>query len=691
MRGLTSAIAIFLSAYLLFGVQPMMARYILPWFGGGPGTWTACVFFFQAILVLGYAYAHVLTIRLSPLAQGRVHAGLLVSSLLLLPIAPGDAWKPVGGDDPTLHIVLLLAATVGPPYFLLTTTAPLLQRWLTAKHATRAPYRLYALSNAGSLLGLLAYPFVLEPHLRLGSQTLLWSGLYATFAMLTVGIAWATARAPVAIDAAPLDSSPATTIGRDRRALWLLLPACASMMLLATTNQICQDVAAVPFLWVLPLALYLVSFIVTFDGDRWYDRRVWLPALALGLATCLWMLNASSKTTLSTQIAAYLTTLLASCMVCHGELVRLRPGARHLTLFYLLVALGGALGGGFVGVVAPRIFDGYWELHLGLLGTYGLAAYCIIHDPTRVLRARPRLLERPLPWAFGLVPLVFGLGLHIHEHYDETVAVSRSFYGVIRVAESHTESSRRWKRKLYHGQIRHGDQFMAAGRRRIPTSYYTKKSGIRAALAFHPRRKAGLREPLHVGVLGLGTGTLAALARPGDRMRFYEIDAEAARLSRAYFSYLADSAASIDVVLGDGRLSLERELAEGSHQFDVLALDAFSGDAIPMHLLTLEAMEIYWAHLAPDGILAIHISNIHLELAPLVRGLAEHAGKHAVYIKSRRDRSVSGRKATWVLLTSNRRFIEDRRVTSLARGWPEEAEPSIVWTDDFSNLLQVLE
>jgi len=690
MRGMTSAIAIFLSAYLLFGVQPMMARYILPWFGGGPGTWTACVFFFQAILVLGYAYAHLLTIRLSPAAQGRTHAGLLLASLLLLPIAPSDAWKPVGGSDPTLHIVLLLAATVGLPYFLLTTTAPLLQRWLAAEHSTRAPYRLYALSNAGSLLGLLAYPFVLEPQLRLGTQTLLWSGMYVTFVLLTAGIAWA-ARDDTSSDAATPDPSPPSTIGRDRRALWLLLPACASMMLLATTNQICQDVAAVPFLWVLPLALYLVSFIITFDGDRWYDRRVWLPALVVGLGTCLWMLNASSKTALSTQVVAYLTTLFASCMVCHGELVRVRPGARHLTLFYLLVALGGALGGGFVGLIAPRIFDGYWELHLGLLGTYGLAAYCIINDATRVQRERPRLFERPLPWVFGLVPLVVGLALHVHEHYDETVAVSRSFYGVIRIAESHADSPRRWKRKLYHGQIRHGDQFMAASRRRIPTSYYTKKSGIRAALAFHPRRKSGLREPLHVGVLGLGTGTLAALARPGDRMRFYEIDAEAARLSRAYFSYLTDSAASIDVILGDGRLSLERELANGSHQFDVLALDAFSGDAIPMHLLTLEAMETYWAHLAPDGILAIHISNIHIELAPLVRGLAEHAGKQAVYIKSRRDRRVSGRSATWVLLTSNRRFVQDRRVTELARGWPDEAESPIVWTDDFSNLLHVLE
>ncbi len=691
MRGLTSAIAIFLSAYLLFGVQPMMARYILPWFGGGPGTWTACVFFFQAILVLGYAYAHVLTTRLSPSAQRRTHMGLLLGSLALLPIAPGDAWKPVGGNDPTLHIVLLLAATVGPPYFLLTTTAPLLQRWLTSEHSTHAPYRLYALSNAGSLLGLLAYPFVLEPNLRLGTQTMLWSGMYVTFALLTVGIARGKADDPGVADPPLAERLASSTIGRERRALWLLLPACASMMLLATTNQICQDVAAVPFLWVLPLVLYLVSFIVTFEGDRWYDRRIWLPALVVGLGTCLWMLNASSKTALSTQVVAYLTTLLASCMVCHGELVRRRPDARHLTLFYLLVALGGALGGGFVGIVAPRIFDGYWELHLGLLGTYGLAAYCIINDRERPRGTRPRLLERPLPWAFGLVPLVFGLGLHIHEHFDETVAVSRSFYGVLRVAESHIDSPRRWKRKLYHGQIRHGDQFMAANRRRIPTSYYTKKSGIRAALAFHPRRKSGLRQPLHVGVLGLGTGTLAALARPGDRMRFYEIDAKAVRLSRAYFSYLTDSKATIDVILGDGRLSLERELADGSHQFDVLALDAFSGDAIPMHLLTIEAMEIYWAHLAPDGILAIHISNIHLELAPLVRGLAEHAGKHALYIKSRRDRRVSGRSATWVLLTNNRRFMEDRRVTTLARAWPEEAEPPIVWTDDFSNLLQVLE
>ena len=686
------AVAIFLSSYLLFQVQPMIARYILPWFGGGPAVWTACMLFFQVALLGGYAYAHLLSARLSRRRQYILHVALLALSLASLPITPSVSWRPSAAQDPNLQILLLLAFSVGFPYIMVSSTAPLLQRWFSLANPGRSPYRLYALSNVGSLLGLLTYPFAVEPNLGLGTQTALWSGGYALFALTC---AWAgrfllsdrSDRSDVPALKQP-DAETVSAPSSQVRLLWLALPACASLMLVAITNHVCQDVAVVPFLWVLPLSLYLLSFILCFDGERWYDRRVWIPLLAVALFSSPWLLEGDLD--LVPLVGCFMALLFACCMVCHGELVRLRPPAAKLTSFYLATSAGGALGGLFVTLIAPAIFVGYWELHLGLAVTFTLAAWSLARD------ARAKGVRLGPSWApavvilGGLGVMVLALRENITDFYDETIAASRSFYGILRVREDADVSEARRRRRIYHGGIKHGVQYVSPQLRRLNVSYYSAGSGLSVAIKYHPKRLD--HRSLHIGVVGLGAGAIAGHAVEGDRVRFYEIDPDVEKFAHQYFTYLADSMGRVKIVLGDARLSMERELETGDRQeFDVLALDAFSGDAIPIHLLTLEALELYWKHLRPDGVLVVHISNLNLELWPVVKAGARATGKDIIYIKNLKKRSAGISRATWVLLSNNRELLEHpqvrERIWKTPSGWDKE----ILWTDDHANLFEVLE
>ncbi|MDJ0866979.1 MAG: fused MFS/spermidine synthase, partial [Myxococcota bacterium] len=614
------ASTIFCGSLLLFVVQPMMARYILPWFGGSPAVWTTSMLFFQLALLLGYAYTH-LGAQLRPRTQGWLHVGLLVGSLALLPITPDERWMGAAGD-PRWGVVGLLAVHLGIPFVLLSSTAPLLQRFYALTEPAGQPYRLYALSNAGSLIGLLAYPFAIERWLSRPFQTAGWSVAYAGFVALCALTTWRTLRRlegiSHAVEGTGVATEPAPTAPRDGDALlWLVLPACGSSLLLAVTNQMCQDLAVVPFLWVLPLAIYLVTFILSFDDARWYDRRVWGAGLvASALATVFVLFQ--SHTAILLQLGALAALLLTGCMVCHGELARLQPVSAHLTRFYVMIALGGALGGTFVGILAPRLFLGYWELHAAVLGSLLLFWSCVFRDDSL---PSPRLaLAARAACVLSLGAVLPTLMATIFEAHPSTIAARRSFYGVLRVYE-HASTETPTFRALWHGAVRHGMQWTDAARRRVPTTYYGPESGGTLAITAHPERMARLRRepgwtPLHVGVVGLGVGTLATYGHPGDHFRFYEIDEEVLSLAREYFTFLEDSAASVEVVLGDARIRLTEELASsGSQRFDVLVLDAFSSDSVPMHLLTREAFELYAAHLEPDGVLAIHVSNRHLDFA----------------------------------------------------------------------------
>lgn len=695
--------AVFTSAFLLFLVQPIAARHILPWFGGSPAVWTTCMLCFQAGLLAGYTYAHVIATKLSRKGQVSLHLALLALSLLTLPIIPAESLKPEGGADPVKGIVVLIAATVGLPYILISASGPLLQHWFSEAGLARnghSPYRLYAMSNVGSLLGLLCYPFLIEPALGLREQSWMWSAGYGVYflgaaacGMMLLRSAGQSGRSDgVAETAAP---APAPSWGD--RIFWVAASATGCAMLLAMTNQICQDVAVVPFLWILPLSLYLITFIIAFDHDRWYFRPFWMPLAMGSVGGVLYLLHhelSDGDLPMVWQVVIYATAMFACCMVSHGELVRRRPAPKYLTGFYLSVALGGVIGGLFVSVGAPRLFTGFFELHTALIATAALGLVGLI---AQIFQPRwPKAVTVPLlvVWLAGAVVLTHSLTLHIKDHASGVIDASRGFYGVLRIGEN-ADSNGMGYRSLYHGRIIHGAQYEDDSLRLSATTYYGDSSGVAQALRYHPNRRtaddkpAEAPRPVHIGVIGLGVGTMAAHAKEGDRVRFYEINPQVEDMARRHFSYLSDCAGKETVVIGDARISLERELERGEpQQFDLLVVDAFSGDSIPIHLLTREAFQLYEKHLAPGGVLAVHVTNRYLELTDVVRVLAAEIGRDAALVSVSAEEEELNYVSDWVLVTDNQSMLNHLRKASLVTAWTEGPQP-ILWTDDYSNLLQV--
>jgi SAM-dependent methyltransferase len=672
------AFTIFLSAFLLFQVQPIIAKTILPWFGGSAAVWTTCMLFFQVLLVGGYLYSHLVA-RAGARTQALVHSVLLAAAAAALPIVPDAAWKPAADSgDPGLHILLLLAATVGLPYFALSTTGPLVQVWYSRAKQGAAPYRLYALSNVGSMLALLTYPIVVEPWLPTRMQGLAWSAAFVAFAAACALIAWRSRGTPWEIpagDAAAPPERPSAT----RWALWIALPAAASVLLLAFTSHLSQNVAPIPFLWVAPLGLYLLSFILTFDGSGWYRRRVYLPLLAAGCVGVTALLHSEFRhEQLWIIVPTFCATLFVACMVCHGELVRLKPHPRHLTGFFLAISVGGALGGVFVGLVAPRLFTNLYELPVGIVFTLALVAVVLALDRAS-FPAEPAWRAAVLGTAL-LAGVVGGTLYWIYADFASGARLmTRNFYGSMRVYDS--GSGETAQRYLTHGTITHGKQFTAPERRRWITSYYSETSGVGRAI-----RALEQTGPIKVGVIGLGTGTLAAYGRAGDVFRLYEINPQVIDLAMKEFTFLTDSPAKIETALGDARLVLEREPPQ---HFDLLAVDAFSSDSIPVHLLTSEAFATYFRHLKPGGILAVHISNRYLDLKPVVLQAARRLGAHAQLVDedSDDDRAVYG--STWVLLSRDE-SVFGRPPLAGATEALESNRRVRLWTDDYSDLFSIL-
>ncbi len=671
------AFTIFLSAFLLFQVQPIIAKMILPWFGGGAAVWTTCMLFFQLLLVGGYLYAHWTTRSLAARTQAIVHGVLLALAAFALPIVPDVGWKPAGGADPGVYILGLLAVTVGLPYFVLATTGPLVQVWYSRANQGAMPYRLYALSNAGSMLALLTYPVAVEPWLPTRAQALTWSGAFVVFALACAVLAWRSRGAAWdAVAGTAAEDAARPTAGR--YLLWGALAATASVLLLAFTSQLSQNVAPIPFIWVLPLALYLLSFILTFDGSGWYRRALYLPLTAAGLAGVTVLLHSEFQhSQLRVLLPAYAATLFAACMVCHGEIVRLKPPPRYLTGFYLAISIGGALGGVFVGLIAPRIFLDLYELPVGLAAMAAVVALVLALDAASLPGA---LRGAVVSGAVALAGALAGTLWWIYDGYarDTNLRV-RNFYAAMRVWDSGMGEEQ--QRVLTHGSITHGKQFTVPERRKWVTTYYGETSGVgRAILA------AGLNGPVRVGVIGLGAGTLAGYGRAGDSFRLYEINPQVIELARGQFSYVTDSRAKVEVSLGDARLSLEREPPQG---FDVLAVDAFSSDAIPVHLLTAEALETYFRHLKPGGILAVHISNRYLDLKPVLREAAARFGRHARLVDEDSDDARGVYGSTWVLIAEDANAFE--RTPLAGAAVPLESDRRVrLWTDDYSDLWRIL-
>jgi len=798
------AATVFTSAFLLFQVQPIISKFILPWFGSTPGVWATALLFFQLMLLGGYAYAHFIVSRLTWRRQAMLHSALLGLVLLTLPITPAASLKPTGADAPALGVLLILTLTVGAPYLLLSATAPLIQRWFAQLHPGRSPYRLYALSNVASLLALLSYPFLVEPYVRLQSQTSSWSLGYVVFAALCAGCALVLYRSIPDSDAAATPSGSANA-AQDAEAddhpewgeaaLWILLSAVGSGLLLATTNQMSTDIAVVPFLWILPLSIYLLTFVLTFDHERWYVRPLFMALLPPALIGAVWLLWGGVDLAIEDQVMGYIAILFICCMCCHGELARSRPAPRHLTFFFLMVSIGGAVGGLFVAIIAPAIFPAHYEYHLLLNATYvlvgfvfarmlirgeisfpanvvlkGLVGICWIVGLGAIVLATSRVLD-PDQWlgdassnaqrafaswlaymrvygaAMAILVLVameawrrsekvgwrswwasrrgmtrFGLvavgtmGLYsltgallwqITNEERRMVAQDRNFYGTLAIKERNF-GSREHQLSLTHGRIKHGSQLQIFPT--WPTTYYGPETGVGLAMEFHPKRS----DPSHQfrsGVVGLGIGTLAAYANVHvdleereeayvtpretdvpDYIRFYELNPLVVQWAWDRFSFLGDAVArgaDVAVFEGDARIVLERQVEQGETQrFDVLAIDAFSSDAIPIHLLTMESVRIYLAHLEEDGILAFHVTNRYVDLLPIVSRLAAETGMSAIYVENYGSSSRDVSSSDWVLLTKNEAFLDLEVVHEDEEELPA---PGPLWTDDFSSLWEIVE
>jgi spermidine synthase len=689
--------AIFLSSSLLFLVEPMAGKRLLPLLGGSSAVWITCLVFFQSALLLGYLCAHFIATRLPRWPQLLAYGALLVLSVVQV-AANLDPHPHASTTRPIFSVLWLLTTLIGLPFLTLSATNPLLQSWYSqapsgGHDSLTPPYHLFALSNFGSLLALLMYPLLVEPNFSLRTQTLAWSIAFLVFVIVCAVImagrrnvsvvgereqGRAAALGAIAPDAAQTSVAAAPSMIPDvapspaSRILWLLMAAGGSLLLSAVTSHLSQNIAAIPLLWILPLTIYLLTFVLAFNGGRVYSRWLMVRLLAVALGGVAYLIAYTKMDVpIMISIPLFCLTLFIGAFFCHGELYLRRPAAVYLTQYYLLIAAGGALGSMFVGVLAPLIFNGSYEMAWSLVYAAALAA---------MLMWRQHWTWR-IFWPAAVVGLLSVVVLQHRADSEDAITQVRSFYGTLRVTDEPTDDGGRY-RTLIHGTIQHGTQFMTTEElRRLPTTYYSRNSGVGLALDNCCKGRAR-----RVADIGLGTGTLAAYGEPGDVFRFYEIDPRVEVIAKNVFMYLRESKAKIEIAHGDARLSME---AEPPENYDVIAVDAFSGDAIPVHLLTAEALKLYQRHLAPGGIIAFHISNHYLKLAPVVQEQADHAGLHAVMVSTEDDDDTGAYSSDWVLVTANEKFLELPEIAKASE--KIEPKPGLrLWTDDYSSLLPIL-
>lgn len=677
-----SLLIIFISAFLVFLVQPMVAKILLPYFGGGAAVWTGCLLFFQALLLAGYGYAHLLAKVKSYQNQKRLHSGLLLLALVNAWLVFSDVsnFAVLHNNDTTPPLILLLSSllvSIGLPYFTVTTTGPLIQHWAAASNETDKPYRLYALSNVGSLLALVSYPFVFEPSFNLSTQTALWTIVFTGFVGLYLAYFRTFNNKKSSASSVVSAKVPLIT-----RVLWLLLSATGVIALIATTSAMTQNIPPVPFLWILPLVVYLLSFVITFNRPTWYERWYWLVLFIACAFIALFMFFIGSQFDIVSQIVMYSLILVAVCMICHGELESIKPEPDNLTLFYVYMALGGVVGSVFVNFVAVELFTLYYEFILCILLTGVLFIVRLYGAPINGYVSSKQKALMSTTVGVSLI-LLTGLFVSLNDQYGATdVANERNFYGILAVKDVHTEQVN--ERRLVDGTTSHGTQSLVKGEALIPRSYYRFGTGVEKAIT-SKTISLGI-DSSKVGIVGLGAGTLAAYGKPNDVYRFYELNPAVKEMAEQQFSYLSDSKADTKVVLGDARSRLQQELNVGqNNQFDVLVVDAFSGDSIPMHLLTKEALGLYWFHLKEDGILAFHISNSHLDLSRVLKAHEQTFKVNTLFINTPAS-GTETHDALWVLMSKDEGAF---KFISVNHTWPNDSEP-VFWTDDYSDLFSVL-
>lgn len=685
------ASATLLSAFLVFQIQPVISKCVLPWFGGTPAVWTTCLLFFQVLLFGGYLYAHCLRHFFTPAIQGAIHLVLLIAAAWSLPIQPSDAWKPIGTEDPTWTLLGLLAAHVALPYFVLSSTGPLVQAWLSYENDDESVYRLYALSNAGSLVALLSYPFLVEPWLSVSHQSLVWSLAFCAFVLVDGWIAIGLFRRDSFVGEQiekPNDVQPEQRAGQSLAGdqivastltqwiAWVALPAFASIMLLVITSHVCQDIAVIPFLWVVPLSLYLLTFIISFDSPTWYRPKLIATMTAMAFAMIGLAEFVPATVRMPVEASSYLLILFGVCLLCHGETARCKPPARQLTLYYALISCGGAIGGLTIAILCPLLFHDYSELPIALLVSMGIVAMSFL--------AARSWLAKSCQWrsiqtmAYGVSALiVIASAWTLTTQRADTIAQERNFFGVLRVEQDHRRV------QLVHGNTIHGVQLLG-DRNTVPTSYYGTQSGVGKVIA----RMQSDDESLQIGVVGLGCGVLAAYGREADALDLFEINSAVVAIAEKHFSFLEQCPSKIQHLLGDGRLLLERQ---ADKKYDLLVLDAFSSDAIPAHLLTIEAMRLYQSKLKENGILAIHLSNNHLDLVPLTHRLSRMIGMDSREIRSVGDETTCTRAARWVIATGRQpTFWNHELLADATRPTESALKTAPLWTDQHHNLASVL-
>jgi hypothetical protein len=668
-------------------MQPILAKQLTPFFGGSPAVWTTCMLFFQSALVAGYGYAHGLS-RLKRPALPGIHLCLAAASFLLLNLDLSAHQQAISSDSPIPTILRLLTVSAGLPFLLLAASVPLLQHEFIARHQVPPHDRTYALSNTGSLLALLSYPLLIEPRLDIAAQARAWWWLYLLYAILC-GCCLLRRPAPSGSPSRPLPlvTAPAPLPPHRAGAVqWLACSFCGSAIMLAVTNQIGQQVAVIPLLWVVTLAIYLATFIICFGTRRATGQRQDAAYLVLSFVSAILALTAGNAFSLPVQLVLFAGVLFPACMLCHGQLASLRPAADDLTFYYLVIAIGGACGGVFMALVAPQIFTSYVEL------PFLLVVVCILY---LVGAWRTGGTGRPLRWQLALggtllcCQILFS-GYYLRVIQSGVIEKSRNFYGTLKVV---AEMDGSWRKlSLKHGVIVHGSQYTDGARQHYPTTYYGPDTGPGLALRLHPLRATPPGTPaqrgLRVGLAGLGVGTLAVYGRPGDTFRFFEIDPTEIHLAREHFTFLRDSPANVDIVTGDARLSLEREARQPHHErYDVLVIDVFSSDTIPVHLITREAVRLYVDLLQPDGILLIHLTTSWLDLMPVLAGHAEALGMTLKYVASSDEPEAGRYGSRWAILSNNHEFLDRAEVKGrFADFSPKRVE----WTDRFSSIWQVV-
>lgn len=685
----------FLGAFLLFAIQPLFAKWLLPTLGGNPVAWSLCLVCFQTLLVAGYAWAHWCAMHLTKRTQVFAQAGLLTVAgavavvQLWSPAVPTFASAEHNAAASVARLPLVLLWHVGLPYVALATTTPVLSHWAAltkperqATGSQRKAPLLYAVSNAGSLLGLVC-PLAIEPWVTVSSQLSLWAAAFAVFAAMMLATGWSTLAQRPSRDPLP-QASPGPlrttqqetsqeTTARKETLFWFVGALVPSAMLVAATNHITVDIAATPLLWVLPLALYLISFILTFSVWRAPWRGVTLVLWALAVLGVTLNAFAQGAASLAQQVGTTLLALFTACLLCHGELARRRPAENQLTRFYLTIASGGALGSALVSVVTPFLFADYCELELAALAVFGVLLFA---PNSRGVLAWPRWQRQVLWVATGLgLPLLLGslaIRLEGENHQGQIVERRRGLLGPVRVVEANGQ------RLLVHGRIQHGMQLLDPTLRQLPTLYFAKGTALERVMQSLDRGR-----PARVGVLGLGVGTIAAYGRNGDTFRFYELDPNVIDLAQSHFTFLSDSAAQVEVVPGDGRLSISQEPPQS---FDVIILDAFASDAVPVHLLTREAFSIYVSRLAPTGLLLANVSNRHLAVARVVQQSATANGLISTFIETPTNPLTHAAHVEWAVMADNQATLQ----AAVGAAAAHAPGPGVLWTDDHASVLSIL-